>query len=259
MAKQHLLFDKRQKKPKVIRITSTNEDITIQQIEKYNYGKVELQFVTPNFVSLFINAYQREFDTASSIYQEVIKPKQSQHFTLQISENDTVRMYDYFEHIQAAVVMIYSAVECLTNVLIPDDFTISEIGEGGAKLIRDKSYIELNYSTESKLKKIIPNALNIQNPSTFKCWSKFTELAKIRNNIIHMKSSAPKQEKEERKIISLLLNENIFNKLRSSFELIKEISKLNPFHHEFPILKNTETLEPIIVDRWEDKFSKTDV
>src|SRR5690606_6116044 len=189
MAMQHPLIDKRQKKHRVIRVTSTNEDITIQQIEKYKYGKAELQFVTPNFVSLFINAYHREFDIASSIYQEVIKPKQSEHFRFQISENDTVRMYDYFEHIQAAVVMIYSAVECLTNVLIPDEFTISETNKEGTNIIRDKSYIERNYSTEYKLKKIIPKALNIQNPSTFKCWSKFTELAKIRNNIIHMKSS----------------------------------------------------------------------
>ena len=53
----HSLFDKRQKKPRVYRVAEFGEDYTLQQIEKFEFGKSTLQFITPNFVALSMSSH----------------------------------------------------------------------------------------------------------------------------------------------------------------------------------------------------------
>jgi len=146
--------------------------------------------------------------------------------------------------------MVCSSVESLTNALIPDDFVFEEKVKDKINTL-NKAEIEKSKSTIDKLKFIVPQALKIKSPSTFKCWSKFTDLVKLRNDIIHTKTTTVEQRKEKNGIINLLINTKIFGQINSAFELLKELKKLIPTHAEYPIIYNTEPLETITINSWD--------
>src|SRR5690606_6291552 len=110
------------------------------------------------------------------------------------SPDETVSLFDYLEHIQTAIITLYSAIESLINILIPDDFILEERNNKGIKEMWDKSAIERWKSTSEKLKVIIPKALTITNPTSYKCWSKFCEFEALRNDIVHIKSHSLQNE-----------------------------------------------------------------
>ena len=61
----------------------------------------------------------------------------------------------------------------------------------------------------------------------------------------------PIEQEEKERIISLLLNDSVFGKISSAFDLVKKIQSELPPHPKMPILKNTETIDPINIPTWE--------
>ncbi len=247
---EHELNDKRIKKPIVYRVVDIDQDVTTQQIETFKIGKGEIRFNTPNLSSVFLNVAKKELVKAKAIYDKIFTPKVSlkEHFNL--DDIETVLVYDYLEHIQTSVIMMCSSVESLTNALIPDDFIFYEKIKGKIKEYK-KADIERCMSTTDKLKYVIPKALKIKSPSTFKCWSRYDALVKLRNDIIHTKTTTSKQRKEKNTIINILINTKVFGFINSAKELLKDLNKLIPKQPEYPILFNTEDLEVITISSWD--------
>jgi hypothetical protein len=248
----HPIFDKRQKKPLVYRVVEENNDITIQNIEFYKVGKAEIRFKSPNITSIFLSVSDKELTKAKDIYNILIRPKESVREKFELTDIDTVKLYDYLEHIQTSIITLYSGIESLANGLIPDGFEFEENNSKGIKEIWNKIAIERWKQTKDKLKEIIPQALKIPSPSSYKCWTRFLQFEQLRNDIIHIKSTSVINKEEEKKIIGLLINDSVFNKINSAKDLIKELSKAIPNHYEYPILATTEALIPIVIQKWDD-------
>lgn len=251
----HSLFDKRQAKPKIYRVAEWKEDYTLQQIETFDFGKSTLKFITPNFVALSMSSHSKALKNAKKIYQELIKSKQSENKTIEFTAEENVQLYDYFEYIQTAIISITTAVEALTNALIPDDYIFEENKD--SQIIKsNKTEIERTKSIIVKLKKIIPKALSIIPPTTLKSWTKFTQLIDLRNDLIHLKSFTLSPNAGSRHIITSLLDEKVFQKIDSGSRFIIELAQLIPFHYEYPVLHNKEKLVPIKIDKWSDVFKE---
>ncbi|MDR2275346.1 MAG: hypothetical protein LBF27_30845 [Sphingobacterium sp.] len=253
----HTLFDKRQKKPIVYRVAEYNEDYTVQQIDTFKFGKSSLRFITPNFISLNMNSHERALKNAKEIYQQLVKPKQKENQLFEFSEQETVLLYDYFEYIQTAIISITTAIEALTNALIPEDYILKEKDKGEDKEL-NKGEIERTKGTIVKLKKIIPDALSISSPTKLKSWTKFTQLIDLRNDLIHLKSFTLSPSAGDRHIVTALLDEKVFNKINAGSLFIGELARLVPFHNEYPILHNTEKLIPIKIEKWYGTFKKVE-
>jgi hypothetical protein len=248
----HDMFDKRLKKPKVYRFSSTNEDVTVQQIQTYIVGKSSIRFNSPNIIALFINKSEKELEQAISLYNSIIKPKVNKKEAFVLDEPSTVQFYDYLEYIQTSIITLYSAIESLVNVLIPKEFKWEEVTSKGVKEIWDKSAIERWKPTSEKLTKILPMALCIKSPNTFNYWSVFKEFEVLRNSIIHVKDESLHHADNDKTIIGLLLNESVFKKIESAKNLISDLAKLLPGHDEYPIMQTVEDLVPIVKESWED-------
>ncbi|KLT66463.1 hypothetical protein [Pedobacter sp. BMA] len=205
--------------------------------------------------AIFMSSSDKHLARAKLLYSEIILPKIRIRKRLVLSNIETVRMYDYFEEIQAAVIIIYSAVESLSNSLIPEDFNIQET-KNGMNVNVDKQQIERNKSTSEKLKDIIPAAYKISSPTKFKCWGRFKELEKLRNDIIHLKGTSIQNKIQTKHILAQILDDTIFAKIKAVNDLIKELAKLLPYHIEYPILYNSEPIVPKKINSWNDLGTK---
>ena len=250
--KDHEIFDIRQKKPKVYAVEDINQDITVQQIETYKNGKGEVRFATPNVTAIFLNVSKKALDNAKNLHNSLLRSKEAFGGLHVFTEAETIMLYDYFENIQTSIITLYSAIESLVNILIPDNFVLEVNNNKGIKEIWDKSAIERWKQTREKLKDILPRALNIPSPTSYNCWSRFTQFEDIRNDIIHIKSTSLTNKQNDEKLMGILISSTIFSKIDAGKELIKELSRAVPNHYEMPMLKNTETIIAIKIKTWED-------
>ena len=247
----HELFDKRLRKPLVYRLQEENEDITLQRIVNFKVGKAHIRFFEPNYASVFISSAEKALGQAKDAYNTLIRPRLSSREAFTLSPAETVGLFDYLEAIQSAIVMAFTAVECLANDLIPESYIYNERQKNGGIKTYSRDEIIRWISTMDKLALIIPQALQITSPNSYTFWPKFTKLKDIRNDIIHFRSLSPIQQKENDRILSLLLNEAIFGKVNSAFELIKRINTELPPDSRMPVLKNSETLIPVEIPTWD--------
>ncbi|HEY5326902.1 MAG TPA: hypothetical protein VIJ27_07870 [Mucilaginibacter sp.] len=247
----HELYDKRLKKPVIYRVADLNEDITMKEIVTMKVGKCELRFDKPNFTSIFLGKSEKELLKAKEIYKALINPKLTVRERFVLSKENTRVLFDYLEHVQSAIIMAFTAVECVANDLLPDDFVYEEKRKGEENRKYDRKDIERWISTTDKLALVIPQALKITSPKTYNFWPKFTKLKDLRNDIIHFRNLLPIEQEEKERIISLLLSDSVFGKISSAFDLIKKIQSDLPPHAKMPILKNTETIDPIEIPTWD--------
>ena len=233
----HEMFDKRQKLPRIMEIESTSEVLTLNEIESFNLGNWKIRFIAPNITALFLEKAEKEKRLALHIYNKIIKPKTSANITNKLTEKECTEFYDYFEHIQTSVIMMFSAVESLVNVLIPENFIYMKKQKCKEEFQSlDKQKIQRYCSIEDKLVKILPEALNIESPNQFRCWKNFKLLKKFRDDIIHTKDENTKL------LIDKSIDFKIFNKIDSARQLIIDLKKLLLFNNKFPMLELKEEL-----------------
>jgi hypothetical protein len=197
---------------------------------------------------MFYNKSWKEYENAVKIYDTIIKSNLSGKDEYNVRLQDTSKLYDYFEHIQASVITIYSAIEALCNIAIPKNFTLTKKNSKGVKEIWDKSSIEKWIPTEEKVGKIIPEILNIESPKKLPIWKSFKELKEIRDSIIHQKQSFKNPIEIESSFLKFLLDQSIFRKIMSGFELIRYFCAKDRMHTYFPILDDEVPLHVNIVD-----------
>ncbi|MFC1226667.1 hypothetical protein SAMN04488511_102305 [Pedobacter suwonensis] len=252
----HHISDKRKVKLVIYEVQDMNEDVSMQEIVRLKLGKSNVKFDNPNSTAMYLNASVRELDLAKAIYKTLIEPKISTRETYDLSDQDTSRLYDYFEHIKISIIMAYTAVECLCNALTPIDYSYTERTKDGDRLW-DFKEIQRWKSTTQKLRQILPKALKMKDPGQFKSYSTFCKLEEIRNDVIHTRSVLPKNLKMEDRLDYRLLQPRIFNLITSAKSLIKEIHKSLPYTKEMPMLYDTEDIEKIKIKSWDDLgFSK---
>ncbi|MCX2492634.1 hypothetical protein OQX63_04070 [Pedobacter sp. PF22-3] len=249
--KTHHISDKRKVKLVIYEIQDVNEDVSMQEIVQFKIGKAKIKFDTPNSTALYLNASERELKSAKLLHKSLLEPKLQTRESYDFSDEDSSKLYDYFEHIKMSIIMAYTAVECLCNALIPRNYSYTEQGKDGVRLW-DYKEIQRWKSTTQKLRQILPKALNMKDPGQFKSYSTFCKLETVRNEVIHTRSIIPKDIKIDYRLDYQLLQPKIFNVISSAKSLIKELHGALPYTREMPMLYETEDIDKIKVKSWDD-------
>jgi len=249
--KTHQISDKRKVKLVIYEVEDVNEDISLQEIVKTKIGKAVIKYDTPNSTAIYLNASERELKAAKALHKALIEPKLKTQESYDLSNEDASKLYDYFEHIKMSIIMAYTAVECLSNALIPYNYSYTEQGKDGNRMW-DFKEIQRWKSTTQKLRQILPRALNMNDPGKFKSYSTFCKLENLRNEIIHTRSILPKEVKEEDRLEYQLLQPRVFNLVASAKSLIKEFHAALPYMPEMPMLYETESIDKIKIKSWSD-------
>lgn len=231
------LVDYRMMRPKIYFPSGGNTVYQSQQNSQFMLTKdCGISFLTPNGVSLFINKARKEYDVSYNIYDEVVRNKLKLDLLHVVQPESLSKLYDYFESIQSCIIMIYSAIEALCNVAIPDTYSLTKKNNKGITEIWDKANIEKWTPTEEKAGKIVPELLGIESPKSQPFWENFKKLKKIRDEIIHQKQSALTPNEVESAFLALLLNETIFDKVKAGFSVVQYFCDKDKTHCYFPML-----------------------
>lgn len=244
--------DVRMSRPIIVRVKSDRKDIVLQITETFEISNKKISFYSPNNISICLNKSKKESQLAQNIYSELLKPKFIQEDKIEFSEDDIVKLYDYFEHIESAIIFIYTAVEAFSNVAIPKDHIIEKYNTKGIKEVWDKSSIERWLTTSEKIKNIVPEILEMESPKTAKFWSNFTKLEKIRNEIIHQKTAD--RDTLDMKVLEEFLNKDIFKIIYSGFEVISFFCEKENKNAFFPMGFGKAEPAIIEIDKFEEYF-----
>lgn len=228
---------------------------SVQQLSSFTIGQSKLSFITPNSASMFLNKSWKEYEKGLAIYNEIIKPNLKPGKTYDVPLDDLPKLYDYIEHIQTSIITIYSAIEALSNLAIPNDFTLTKVNQKGVTETWNKVNIERWLTTEEKIGKIVPEILGIESPSKFPFWENFKNLKQIRDDIIHQKHSIGKPDDIESSFLQVLLNDTISSKIVAGFELIKYFCEKDQRHLYFPMLSSEVPVNVNIIDSFDGTFS----
>ncbi len=108
-----------------------------------------------------------------------------------IGDESTVSkiVYSYLEYISASIIFAYTALEVFANEEIPEKFMF-ETKKTMTKLsiAHSKKSIERYISLDDKLGSVLPKAIGVSSPRGLAIWSKFVDLRRLRDRIIHLKS-----------------------------------------------------------------------
>jgi hypothetical protein len=103
--------------------------------------------------------------------------------------DDHTPLFDYFEAVIAEIVCSHSAIEAAVNEVIPEAFVYQRSRKPGQEAVSlTRQEIERAVPLDEKLKKVLPQALNIATPAGGKLWPPYQELQDLRDRLIHLKS-----------------------------------------------------------------------
>lgn len=252
----HKKEDYRILRPIAIRDKKMNKTFVLQQTEHLVIDDKHFHFYQPNNISIFVSIAYKELGRAHKIYIKSLKPSIQKSDKIEYKGAKLTQLYNYFEHIQSAVISIYTAIEAMANVAIPRDYTMEAVNNRKIKEIWSKENIERWKSTSEKIGDIVPNILKTQSPKKLKIWSKFKQLEQIRNDIIHQKSEEDPTKLDSKFLVSFLKND-IFDIIQSGFEIIRYFCIKNESHAFFPLGFSKVNIIPIELD-FEEHFAVVD-
>lgn len=235
MSKQSNSQDIRMMRPVMIKDKKTGQTITLQQSDSVDIGNCEFSFKTPNNVSIFVSISKRELNISKKHHDDIFKSKSKDKKEITLDGKDLSKLYTYLEHIQSCVISVYTAIEALANVAIPNKHEYKVKNSKGVMEIWDKEAIERWFKTSDKYTKILPDILKIDSPSSQPFWAKFKELESIRNDIIHQKTSTKKSTDIDSGYLEKLLQTKIFDNIEAAYELISYICNADISHAFFPL------------------------
>ena len=213
--------DIRVKKPHVVfHEENSNLKIVLSNNWVLESNKLETMMDKPNDVSIYSHISFNHLEIAKAFHKKEVVPRQKSGFgTKTLTKQSLKEYYDYFETIITAVIFAYTAIEAFANNCIPSTYVYTYIDKDGTEINRNKKQIESQATLRDKLKIVIPEILNCENPTTQKWWTKFTELENLRNEIIHSKES----KSEDR--YSKLLSTSIISKVEVHKQVIEFFGK----------------------------------
>lgn len=246
--------DIRMVRPISIKDKKTGRILTLSSVEIAKVNRKTFEFVPPNNIALLLNISKRELELAQDLYNKKILKYFGNNSKCKYEKEKLSELYDYFEHIQTSLIFSYTAVEALCNVAIPDNYEFEIINSKGVKETWNKNAIERYLKTSDKLKQHLPNILDVPPPSEESFWSRFDNLEKIRNNLIHQKTKDNKDEKSAYQ--EEFLKETIFDIIYSGFELVEYFCNANTKYTFFPMGISNSDIEIVEVDDISNNFKK---
>lgn len=246
--------DIRTMRPVVIRDKSSSQLITLQNIERININECEVSFSAPNNISIFVSIAKKELLKSKDLYKTLILDKTNKSKLVDFKDRDLTKLYNYLEHIQTSIICLYTAIEALANVAIPNDYEYKTKNSKGVSETWNKESIERWFKTSDKYTKLIPAILEIEPPNTKNFWSKFKELEAVRNEIIHQKTSIKKPTDVNSDYLHKLLKSQVFEIIESGFELISYVSNSDQTHTFFPLGFGAVQMKITEVDSFTDSF-----
>lgn len=167
-----------------------------------------------------------------------------------VSDATLEAIYDYLEEIQISIVSIYSAVEAIANLAIPDEYTRKVINNRQVEETWTKANIERWTSLTDKVGKFLPEILGTPAPGSITHWSRFLKLEALRNEIVHPKTDSQRTSADGSTLVTRLLDSSVFSSIGSGFEIIKLISLSDTNHREFPIGFGDNRPGIVIANKW---------
>jgi hypothetical protein len=140
----------------------------------------------PNDIAIYSSIAEKSKARAQEMWKYL---KKCDPIGTLLTEGNTIKFYDYFEEIINALVMSYTAIECMANICIPDEFEYTYTKRKGETITLSKLDIERKLQLKEKLENVIPTALSINSPIGESWWNHFIRLEEIRNEIIHTKEN----------------------------------------------------------------------
>lgn len=191
-----------------------------------------IDFSAPNNISISLSLMKKSLKTAREIFNKLTLSASGNKII--ITEELKPDLYDFFEEMQTSIIFSYIAIEGFSNAVIPDDYQFEKFNEKGIKETWNKENIERWMSTSEKVGNILPAILNSSDIKIESFWTKFKELEKLRNDIVHQKT-IEKGTKLDVKLFHEMLNPNVIDKINSSIKVIEFFYKIDSAHPYFPL------------------------
>lgn len=186
------------KSPWTGEIASAGNRVFVINVVQLNRKKT-LVIPLPNATAIFLSSASRSYKDAQKIRRS---SKIDRSLKKEVSFLDHSAALDYFERMMESIVMAYSSLESFANATIPDDYQYEHHRKSELILeVYDKIKIERYVSLDDKLSKILPDVLECKSPKGHDAWTQFRNLKKIRDRVIHMKSSDRRSSGPERKTV----------------------------------------------------------
>lgn len=205
-------------------------------VDKYVNTKTGEQtwFKAPKVEGVYYNRSKEFFSKAIELKNKLsrergpVNPKDPEQGNAYTNENT---VFDFFTESCSGLILLFGAVEALTNRLIEQASTLNYEEEKEVKkitfsklIIRWKKMIglsleELSFlSIEKKLKYVLPCLYKIESPASKGFWEDFKMLKRLRNGIIHPTRSNAYGAHENRNSVYAELFEVDFEKLINNIE-----------------------------------------
>lgn len=216
------LLDMRLLPPKVL-VPDDIEDYKFLgwKVESLEMQGKQVQFLTPSMVALQVNIANESLRKI----QELKKSMQSMHHEQNVEDEDiselliahTLKVYEFIECAQKAIIFSFTALETFINLSIPYDFVWKKETQKKTELY-NKEQIERNVTWREKINIVVNDIYGIPEIKKEKFWSSLMELLAIRNRLIHIKSS------DDTAVLKDILNKDIFKICYAGQEYINFIT-----------------------------------
>lgn len=183
--RQSELLDKED--PRFYAIDKLNTGIvSVATIEKVGQGI--LSFGLPSSPGLFLNlalTSKKQVDKINLADCFIKHPAPQGTYP-----EDHEMLFNFFELMMSQIIFSYSATETFANITVPDEF-IYRTKRSDKKFTEEynKDQIERNLSLDVKLDRVLPQVFNVKTPIGTKLWDNYQNLKKLRDRLIHLKSS----------------------------------------------------------------------
>lgn len=135
-------------------------------------------------------------DLSKKAYIEATALKSTPNFFLrQPGKSKSIEsklFFDFLEQMMASIVFAYTSVESFANLAIPSDYVHKEKRKDGRCIEEyNKEQIERYFNLEKKLDLLLQflTTPGIKSPKGTDLWIRFQKLEKLRDRIIHLKTS----------------------------------------------------------------------
>jgi hypothetical protein len=240
--------DMRANKPLGVHAQEDNKTAFFQKLIHAKIDQEKIGIAAPNEISLSLSISTKSKNNAY-ILRETIK-KNAKNTEQKLFDTDVKSAYDFLEEIQKAIVFGYKAVESFCNASIPDEYIYQKKNNKGVIEHYGKEQIERWINTSDKVSSILPSILNVESPTSEVFWSDFKNLERLRNEIIHSKSSSTSD------ILSELFSEKTDDYLLSGLRLLEFFISKDPYNHIFPLGFGVSQIKIMSVPNADEMFSK---
>lgn len=220
--------DVRSSKPSAFYIEDENQTAFFQKVILTSLKGKKFGLASPNEIAMSLSIASKSRALADTM-RKAIKESADQAGEYLIEKQDIIIVYDFLEEIQKAIVFAYKAVESFCNASIPDSYVYKRKTNKDTIESFEKNKIERWIKTSEKLTSILPDCLGINNPNTEKFWPGFKSLERLRNDIVHSKSSTTP------KVLAELFSENVNKYIDCAIELIEFFVAKDPNNPIFPL------------------------